>query len=165
MSKEFRLDQGSSLSVASALLLRLSDNYWWNGAAWVPAASLTTAQAYTSGGAAILPGTQETIGGGGWDGAYTFDLPASSPAGNYRAFIYATNPPALGAQVGWADYYGGSPTPINAAAPWGGQWAAGQNHRDYPHATGPALVIVVSGGAGWAIEGLRIETRRKGPLR
>jgi hypothetical protein len=50
-------------------------------------------------------------------------------------------------------------------APWSGSWAAGGNHRDYPRASGAALVILVSGTYGWAMEGLRFEGRRGGPVR
>jgi len=49
-------------------------------------------------------------------------------------------------------------------APWSGAWKAGMNHRSYAHATGAALVIMLSGTFGWAVEGLRIEARQRGRL-
>ena len=57
-------------------------------------------------------------------------------------------------------------THLNAAlalgAPWGGAWAAGFNHRTYPMARGAALAIMLYGNAGWAVEAVRIEARKKG---
>jgi len=54
---------------------------------------------------------------------------------------------------------------IATGAPWTGTWAAGANHRQFPRASEAGLVLMVSGTYGWAIEGVRIETRRKGPIR
>jgi hypothetical protein len=53
----------------------------------------------------------------------------------------------------------------SSAANWNGTFAAGANHRDYPRASGVALCIMVSGSYGWAIEGVRIESRQLGALR
>jgi hypothetical protein len=54
-----------------------------------------------------------------------------------------------------------------ATAPWSGTLSATSNHRQYPRATGAALAIMVEGdvGYGWAIEGMRVETKDKGPIR
>jgi hypothetical protein len=52
-----------------------------------------------------------------------------------------------------------------ATAPWNGTLLPGMNHRQFPRASGAAFVIMVSGTWGWAIEGLRIESRKKGPIR
>jgi hypothetical protein len=54
---------------------------------------------------------------------------------------------------------------IASGATWKGTWSAGANHVQYPRASGAALVIMVSGTYGWAIEGVRIEGRQKGPIR
>jgi hypothetical protein len=52
-----------------------------------------------------------------------------------------------------------------SAATWHGDWVAGETHREFPHAVGVAFVIMVSGSAGWAIEGIRIEAKQGGPIR
>jgi len=76
-----------------------------------------------------------------------------------------------GQGVSWKIYQGETAQAAVAAAvaggdaPWSGSWAAGGNHRDFPRASGPALVILISGTYGWAIEGLRLEGRRGGPIR
>jgi hypothetical protein len=54
---------------------------------------------------------------------------------------------------------------VASGAPWNGSFAAGANHRDYPQAPGPAHTIMLSGSYQWAIEGLRIEPRKRGPIR
>ena len=51
---------------------------------------------------------------------------------------------------------------VASGATWKGTWTATNNHRQFPRAYGAALVIMVSGTYGWAIEGIQIETRRKG---
>jgi hypothetical protein len=54
----------------------------------------------------------------------------------------------------------------SVATPWSGTFAAGFNHRQYPLARGGATAVVLNPtGVQWAIEGLRVEADRKGPLR
>ncbi len=71
----------------------------------------------------------------------------------------------------WKIYQGDTAEDAVAAAvaagtaPWSGTFVAGMNHRQFPHAVGVALAIVISGAYGWAIEGMRIEGKRKGPIR
>lgn len=68
----------------------------------------------------------------------------------------------------WSIYGGNTSEDAYAAmiagAPiWTGTWLAGFNHRDYPRAAANAIIIAFSGTYGWAIEGLRIETKKRGP--
>lgn len=51
------------------------------------------------------------------------------------------------------------------SASWTGTLAAGTNHRQFVRAYGAALLLVFGGSYGWAIEGARIEGKRKGPIR
>ena len=48
---------------------------------------------------------------------------------------------------------------------WTGAWVPGNNHRQYPRAVGVALLVMVSGTSGWAIEGMQMEGRKRGPQR
>ena len=54
---------------------------------------------------------------------------------------------------------------VASGAPWNGTWAAAASHRQFPRASGAALVVMVSGTYGWAIEGILVEGRQKGPIR
>ena len=70
----------------------------------------------------------------------------------------------------WALYGGDTAEAAVAAAiagspDWSGSWVPGFNNRDYPLATGAALALVISGGYGWALEGVRVEFRKRGPTR
>jgi hypothetical protein len=91
----FRLDAGAGYASTCALLVCQPGNQWWNGTSWVAASSLTPAQAYTSNGAAIIPGVQETISDSSWNGSYTYAFPtaalASIPAGTQvvKAVIFS----------------------------------------------------------------------------
>jgi hypothetical protein len=76
-----------------------------------------------------------------------------------------------GQGASWGIYGGDTAQAAVAAAvaggtaKWNGTLSAGANHRQYPRAVDAAQVIVISGAYGWAIEGMRIETRRRGPIR
>ena len=96
------------------------------------------------------------IGGPGYDGQLlqiAADLDTSSTSLTWGIFAGETAQAAVAAAV------------AGGTAPWTGTWAGGRNHRDFPAARGYALVIIISGGAEWAIEGLRIEGKRKGLIR
>lgn len=81
------------------------------------------------------------------------DLDTSSQDVTWKVYTAATSQQAVEAAVD-------GDTPV-----WTGTWEGGSNHRRFMKAVGNACIIVVSGTYGWAIEGLRVETRRKGPIR
>ena len=75
-----------------------------------------------------------------------------------------------GQGVAWGIYAGHNAQDAVAAAeagktPWSGAWQAGLNHRYYPKAVGAGLAIVLSGAGMWAVEGIRLEGKKRGPLR
>jgi hypothetical protein len=110
---QWRLDNGSGYASMSGLAVALPGNLYWNGSAWVPAASLTNAEAYTASGPAIIPGVQEQQGGG-WSGVYIFTLSAVPPAGTALVvlYLYSGATPVLGAQIGTLAVPISSPTVI-----------------------------------------------------
>jgi hypothetical protein len=79
-----------------------------------------------------------------------------------------------GEGASWGIYSGKTPqAAVKAAvagataenAPWNGYWDAGYNDRSYPRASDGAVVFMVSGTNGWAIEGIRMSLTDWGPLR
>lgn len=95
-------------------------------------------------------------GGPGYVGQITMmqaDLDASS--GNVNYSLYKGGTPELAAT---AAISGGS-------TPWTGQWMPGSNHRTYPRFVGPAVAMLVTGAAAWAMEEVRLEAIRREELR
>ena len=95
------------------------------------------------------------IGGPGYEGvlmSLAADLDSVSTAATYRLFVGDTAQQIVAA----------IPSLVSVS---GGTWPAGFNHRSYPHCRGGAIGILVSAGTGWAMEAIRVQTRKGGPLR
>lgn len=96
----FRLDHAQTFYGSGGLCGLLSQEQtdgsllWWNGTTFVPAASLTTAQAFTAGGPAILTGSLQS------DESVLFTFTPQVPFGYaYTLWAYMTNPPVRGSYV------------------------------------------------------------------
>jgi hypothetical protein len=93
MSNEFRLEDGSNLSAACALIFAFPGGWCWDGTAWVDTASVSAAQLV----AGVAQGTKELTNDGTWLGDWLFSLPAPPPAGTKycKGKVFAASSPIL----------------------------------------------------------------------